>query len=62
MTERLRNCCSLCGSLNIRRVKSLRIFRCNVCNQSFVTPAMKMDKTYGGHPLTLSAILQGHKK
>jgi ribosomal protein L37AE/L43A len=55
MAERLRICCHFCGSLDIRKVKSLRIYRCNVCNQSFATPSTKMVSTYGGYPLTLGA-------
>jgi hypothetical protein len=52
MTVRLRTCYSLCGSLSIRKVKGLIIYRCYACNQSFVTPSMKMDKSYSGYPLT----------
>jgi ribosomal protein L37AE/L43A len=46
ITERLRTCCSYCGSPNIRKVKSLRIYRCNACNQSFVTPSLKLVESY----------------
>ena len=55
MTERLRNCCCFCSSLNIRKVKSFRNYHCNVCNQSFAIPSTKMDNTYGGYRLTLGA-------
>jgi len=50
MTQRLRTCCSLCGSLGIRRVKSLRIYRCSFCNQSFVTPSSKLVESYESFP------------
>jgi ribosomal protein L37AE/L43A len=55
MVVRLRNCCRFCGSLNIRKVKSLKNYHCNVCNQSFAIPSTKMDNTYSGLQLTLSA-------
>jgi ribosomal protein L37AE/L43A len=55
MTERLRTCCSLCGSMRIRKVKSLHIYRCYSCNQSFVTPSTRFVESYYGRSLTLSA-------
>jgi ribosomal protein L37AE/L43A len=55
MHGRLRNCCSLCGSLSISRVKSLHIYRCYSCNQSFVTPSTRFVESYIGHSLMLSA-------
>jgi ribosomal protein L37AE/L43A len=55
MVERMRICCCFCGSLNIRKVKSLRVYRCSVCNQSFAAPSTRMDNTYGGLQLTLGA-------
>lgn len=58
MTERLRSCCCFCGSLDIRKVKSLRVYRCNVCRQSFTSPSLKMDKSYSGYPLAKSATLR----
>ena len=57
MMERLRTCCSLCGSPNITRVRSLRIYRCRACNQSFITPSMKLIKSYGTS-LVLGAALR----
>lgn len=62
MTERLRACCSLCGSLNIRKSKRLRIYSCMVCKHSFVTPSMRMDNSYSGHPLKLGAALTETEK
>jgi ribosomal protein L37AE/L43A len=61
MSERLRSCCCFCGSLDIRKVKSLRVYRCNVCHQSFATPSSKMDKSYSGYPLTMSAALRANE-
>jgi ribosomal protein L37AE/L43A len=55
MVVRMRICCRFCGSLNIRKVKSLRVYRCSVCNQSFAIPSTKMDNTYSGLHLTLGA-------
>jgi ribosomal protein L37AE/L43A len=57
MTERLRTCCSICGSLSIRKVKSLRIYRCTFCNQSFVTPSSKLVESYSTS-LRLGAVLR----
>jgi hypothetical protein len=62
MIERLRSCCCFRGSLDIRKVKSLRVFRCNVYHQSFATPSSKMEKSYSGYPLTMSAALRTIEK
>ena len=56
MTERLRTCCSLCGSTNIRKTKRLRIYHCSFCNQSFVIPSSKLVKSKVSIPRLLGAI------
>ncbi len=43
---RLRTCCRYCASLSIYKVKSLRIYRCYSCNQSFVIPSSRFVESY----------------
>ncbi len=59
---RLRTCCRYCGSLSIYKVKSLRIYRCFGCNQSFVTPSSRIVESYKRKLVTLSAGAEKTKK
>jgi ribosomal protein L37AE/L43A len=52
---RLRNCCRFCGSPDIQKVKSLRIYRCRFCNQSFVTPSVVLVESHKLFPKYLIA-------
>ena len=52
---RLRNCCCFCGSPDIQKVKSLRIYRCKLCNQSFVTPSVILVESHKPFPKYLVA-------
>jgi hypothetical protein len=49
ITGRLRICCFYCSSVNIYKVKSLHIYRCNVCKKSFVVPSTKFLESYNGN-------------
>jgi len=51
--ERLRTCCSYCGSLHIYRVKSLRLYRCYSCNKTFSVPSTRLVEAYKGNSLML---------
>jgi ribosomal protein L37AE/L43A len=51
---RLRTCCQYCGSLHIYKVKSLRIYRCYSCKQSFVVPSTRFVESYKSNLLKLS--------
>lgn len=51
--ERLRTCCSYCGSLHIYRVKSLRLYRCYSCNKTFAVPSTRYVESYKGNSLML---------
>jgi ribosomal protein L37AE/L43A len=51
---RLRTCCHYCDSLHIYKVKSLHIYRCYSCKQSFVTPSTRFVESYKGNLLKLS--------
>lgn len=55
MTGRLRTCCHYCGSLSIYKVKSLHIYRCYSCNQSFVVPSSRFVESYKRNFLTVRA-------
>lgn len=49
VTGRLRTCCFYCSSVSIYKVKSLHIYRCNVCKKSFVVPSTKFLESYKGN-------------
>ena len=51
---RLRTCCHYCDSLHIYKVKSLRIYHCYSCKQSFVVPSTRFVESYQGNQLMLS--------
>ena len=50
---RLRACCCYCDSLNIYKVKSLRLYRCYSCNQTFTVPSKRLVESYKGNSLML---------
>jgi hypothetical protein len=54
VTGRLRTCCQYCDSLHIYKVKSLRVYRCYSCKQSFVVPSTRFVESYKSNLLKLS--------
>ena len=60
MPGRLRNCCNLCGSININRVRSLRAYRCYACNHLYSAPSTRFVETY--EPIPKFLMISKEKK